>query len=187
MWMNVYIYICEWVHVCIYIYMDIYIYMEIYIFSIIINYIYSILCIFVIVVALSCPILCNPLDCMQHTKLFCLSPSPRACSNSCPSSQWRHPIISSSVNPFSTCLQFFPVSGSFLMSQLFASGGQSIGASAPASVLPMNTQNWFPLGFNGLISLQSQRLSRSLLQPQFKNQFFSAQPSLWSNSHIHTW
>ena len=99
----------------------------------------------------------------QHTRLLCPFPSPRACSNSCPSSQWWHPTILSSVTPFSSCLQSFPVSGSFLMSRFFPSGGQSSGASASASVLPMNIQHWFPLGFTGLIYLQSNGLS-SLLQ-----------------------
>ena len=93
----------------------------------------------------------------------CQSPTPRACSNSCPSSQWCHANISSSVVPFSSCLQSFPASVSFPMNQLFSSGGQSMGVSASASVLPMNIQDWFPLGLIGLISLQSKRLS-SLLQ-----------------------
>ena len=100
---------------------------------------------------------------VQHTRLPCPSPTLRAYSNSCPSSQWCHPTISSSVVPFSSRLQSFPESGSFPMSQFFASGGQSIGVSASASVLPMNIQNWFPLGLTGLISLQSKGLS-SLLQ-----------------------
>ena len=122
---------------------------------------------------------------LQHARLPCPSPSPRVCSNSCPLRQWCHPTISSSVIPFSR-FQSFPASGSFLMSQLFTSGGQSIGASA--SVLPMNIQDWFPLGFTGLISLLSKRLSRvfSSITVQ-KHQFFSAQPSLWFHSHIHTW
>ena len=88
---------------------------------------------------------------LQHSRLPCLSPSPRACSNSCPLSQWCHLTISSSIVPFSSLLQSFPVSGSFLMSQLFTSDRQSIGASAPASFLPMNIQDWFPLGLTGLI------------------------------------
>ena len=96
---------------------------------------------------------------LQHARLPCPSPSPRLCSNSCPLSQWCHPTISSSVIPFS-CLQSFPASGSFPTSQLFTSGGQSIGASASASVFPMNIQNWFPLGLIGVISLQPKRLSR---------------------------
>ena len=96
----------------------------------------------------------------QHTRLPCPSPSSGACSNWCPLSWWCHPIISSSVVPFSTCLQSFPASGSFLMSQLFSSGGQGIGISASASVLPIKTQDWFPWELTGLISLQSQGLSR---------------------------
>ena len=97
---------------------------------------------------------------LQHTRLPCPSPTPRACSNSCPSSRWCHPTISSSVVPFSFCLQPFPASGSFPMSQFFASGGQRFGASASAWVLPINIQDWFPLGLTGLISLQSKELSR---------------------------
>ena len=96
---------------------------------------------------------------LQHSRLLCLSPTPRACSNSCPSSWWCHPTISSSVIPFSSCLQSFPESGSFPMSQFFASGGQSIGVSDSSSVLPMNIQDWFPLGVTGLITLQSKGLS----------------------------
>ena len=90
---------------------------------------------------------------LQHTRLPCPSPTLGACSNSCPSSQWCHPTISSSVISFSSCLQSFPASGSFLMSQFFTSGGLSIGASTSASVLPMNIQDWFPLGLTGWISL----------------------------------
>ena len=96
----------------------------------------------------------------QHARPPCPSPTPRVHSDSCPSSQWCHPAISSSVVPFSSCLQSFPASGSFLMSQFFASGGQIIGASALASVLPMNTQVWSSLGWTVWISLQSKRLSR---------------------------
>ena len=92
---------------------------------------------------------------LQHTRLPCPSPAPGVYSNSCPLSRWCHPNISSSVIPFSSCLQSFPASGSFLMSQLFASGGQSIGVSASASVLPMKIQDWFPLGWTGCISLLS--------------------------------
>ena len=92
---------------------------------------------------------------LQNARLPCPSPTPGARSNSCPSSQWGHPTISSSVIPFSSCLQSFPASGSFPMSQFFASGGQSIGVPASASVLPMNIQDWVPLGLTGLISLQS--------------------------------
>ena len=97
---------------------------------------------------------------LQHASLPCPSLSPKVCSNSCQLSQWCHPTISSSVASFSPCPQFFPASGSFAMNWLFASGGQSIGASASASVLPMNIQGWFPLGLTSLISLQSKGLSR---------------------------
>ena len=94
-----------------------------------------------------------------------------------------HPVV-----PFSSCLQSFPASGSFPMSPLFASGGQNIGASASASVLPMNIQDWFPLGLTGLISLQSKWLSRVFSSTTIRrHQFFKVQPSSWSNSHIHTW
>ena len=95
---------------------------------------------------------------LQHTRLSCPSPTPRACSNSCPSSQWCHPTISPSVIPFSSCLQSCPASGPFLRCQFFSWGVQNIGASA--SVLPINIQDWFPLGLTGLISLQSKGLSR---------------------------
>ena len=122
---------------------------------------------------------------LQHARLLCPSPSPGACSNSCPLSRWCHPTISSSVVPFSSCLQSFPASASFLMSQFFTSGGQSIGASASASVLPMNIQGWFPLELTGLISLQSKGVfSNTTVR---KHRFCSAQPSLRSNSHIYTW
>ena len=96
----------------------------------------------------------------QHARPPCPLPTPGVYSNSCPSGQWCHPAISSSVVPFSSCPQSLPASGSFPMSQLFARGGQSIGVSASASVLPMNTQDWFPLGWTGWISLQSKGLSR---------------------------
>ena len=125
---------------------------------------------------------------LQHSRLPYPSPTPRACSNSCPSSQWCLPTISSSVVPFSSHLQSFPASGSFPMSQLFTSGRQSIGASTSASVLPMNIQDWFPLGLTGLISLQSKGLSRVFSNNTVqKHQFSSAKLSLWSNSLIHTW
>ena len=109
----------------------------------------------------SCSVMSNSLQPhgLPHARLPCPSPTPRACSNSCPSSQWCHPTISSSIVPFSSCLQSLPASTSFPMSQ-FASGGQSIVASASASVLPMNIQDWFPFGLTGLISLQSKGLSR---------------------------
>ena len=95
---------------------------------------------------------------LQHTRLPCPSPTPGAYSNSCSLSQWYHPTISSSVISFSSCLQSFPASGSFPLSQFFTSGGQSIGVSASASVLPMNIQDWFPLGLTGWISLQFRQL-----------------------------
>ena len=128
-------------------------------------------------VAQSCPTL-RPHG-LQHARLPCPSPIPGACSNSCPSSWWCHPTISSSVIPFSSCLQPFPASGSFPMSQFFTSGGQSIGASASASVLPMNIQDWFPLGWTGWISLLSKGLSRVFSNTTVqKHQFFSNQLSL---------
>ena len=123
----------------------------------------------------------------QHARPPCPSPTPRVYSNPCPSSQWCHPTISSSVIPFSSHLQSFPALGSFQMSQFFTSGGQSIGVSALASVLPMNIQDWFPLGWASWISFLSKGLSRVFFNTTVqKHQFFSAQPSLWSNSHIHT-
>ena len=125
---------------------------------------------------------------LQHARSPCPSPTPGVYSNSCPLSPWCHPTISSSVIPFSSCLQPFPASGSFQVSQLFASGGQSIGISASASVLPMNIQNWSPLGWTGWISLQSNGLSRVFSNTTVqKHQFFSTQLSSQSNSHIHTW
>ena len=125
---------------------------------------------------------------LQNARLPCPSESPSACSNSCSLSQWWNPTISSSVLPFSSHLQSFPASGGLLMSWLFTSGGQSIGASASALVLSMNIQDWFPLGWTGWISLQSKGLSRVFSNTTVhKHQFFGAQPSLWSNSHIHTW
>ena len=125
---------------------------------------------------------------LQHARPPCLSSTPRACSNSYPSSRWCHPAISSSVIPSSSCPQSLPASGSFPMSQLFTWGGQSIGVSALASVLPMNTQDWSPLGLTGWISLQSKGLSRVFSSTTVqKHRFFGAQPSLQSNSHIHTW
>ena len=112
--------------------------------------------------------------------------TPGACSNSCPSSRWCHPTISSSVIPFSSCLQSFTASGSFLMSWPFTSCGQRISASALPSVLPMNIQDWFPLRLTGLISLQSKGLSRVFNTMVQNHQFCGAQLSLWSNSRIHT-
>ena len=119
---------------------------------------------------------------LQHTRPPCPSPTPGAYSNSCLSSRWCHPTISFSVIPFSSCLPSFPASGSFLMSQFFTSGGQSIGVSASTSVLPMNIQDWFPLGWTGWEL--SRVFSNTTVQ---KHQFLGTQISLWSNSHIHTW
>ena len=123
----------------------------------------------------------------QHARLPCPSPSPGVCSNSCPSSKWCHPIISSSVVPFSSCLQSFSPSGSFPMSQFFVSGGHSTRVSASASVFPKNTQDWSPLEWTDWI-LQSKGLSRVFSNTTVqKHQFFGTQLSSQSNSHIHTW
>ena len=122
---------------------------------------------------------------LQLARLPCPLPIPRVCSNSRPSSCWCHPTISSSVIPFSSCIQSFPASGSFPVSQFLASGGQSLAVSASASVLAMNTQDWFPLGWTGWISLQSKGLLRVFYTTVQKNQFFSSQLSWYS--HIHTW
>ena len=124
----------------------------------------------------------------QHARPPCPSLTPRVYSNSSPLSWWCHPTISSFAIPFSSHLQSFPRSGSFQMSQFFESGGQSIGVSASASVLPMSTQDWSPLGWTGWISLQSKGLSRVFSKSTVqKHQSFSAQLSLWSSSHILTW
>ena len=124
---------------------------------------------------------------LQHARPPCPLPTPGVHPNSSPSSQWCLPAISSSVVPFSSCPQSLPASGSFPMSQLFTWGGQSIGISASASVLPMNTQDWSPLGRTGWISLQSKGLSRVFSNTTVqKHQFFGAQLSSQSNSHIHT-
>ena len=123
---------------------------------------------------------------LQHTRLPCPSPTPRVCSKSCPLCHRCYPTISSSVLPFSSCLQSFPASRSFPMSLFFSSGGQSIGASV--SVLPMNIQDWFTLGWTGWISLKSKGLWRVFSNTTVqKHQFFGAQLSLWSNYLIHTW
>ena len=125
---------------------------------------------------------------LQLTRLPCPSLSPRVFSNSCPSNRWSYAIISSSIIPFSSCLQSFPAAGSFLISQLFTSGGQNTGAWTSASALPMNIQDWFPWGLTGWISLQSKGLSRFFSNTTVqKHQFFDAQLSLWSICHIHTW
>ena len=126
----------------------------------------------------SCPTLCSPHG-LKHARFSCPSPNPGACSNSCSLSQWCHPTISSSVVPFPSCPQSFPASGSFQMSQLFASVGQSIGVSASTSVLPMNTQDWSPLGWTDWISLQSKGLSRVFSNNTVqKHQFSYSQLSL---------
>ena len=123
---------------------------------------------------------------LRHTRLPCPSLSPGVCSNSCPLSQRCHPTISSSVIPFSSCLQSFPASESFPVSGFFASGGQSIGASALAPVPPMNIYGWFPLGLTGLICLQSKGPARvfcsTTVTTIWKHQFLSAHSSLWSTS-----
>ena len=124
----------------------------------------------------------------QHARPPCPSPTPRVHSNSHPSSLWCDPTISSSVVPFSSCPQSLSASGSFPMSQLFTWGGQSVGVSASTSVLPVNTQDWSPLEWTGWISLQFKGLSRVFSNTTVqKHQFFGAQPSSQSNSHIHTW
>ena len=154
-------------------------------------------------VARSCPTLCYPMNCstpgfpVLHHLTFTIftftSPNGEetpsgVSSNSCPLSWWSHPTASSFVIPFASCFHSFPASGSSPMSQLFPSGGQSIGTSASASVLPMNIQDLFPLGLTGLITLQSKRLkilfSNTKVQ---KHQFFGSQPFLFSSSNIHTW
>ena len=125
---------------------------------------------------------------LQHARPPCRSPTPRVHSNSCPSSRWCHPAISSSVVPFSSCPQSLPASDSLPMSQLFPWGGQSTGASALASFFPKNTQGWSPSEWTGWISLQSKGLSRVFSKTTVqKHQFFSAQLSSQSNSHIPTW
>ena len=125
---------------------------------------------------------------LQHARPPCPSPTPGVHSDSGPSSQWCHPAISSSVVSFFSCPQSLPTSKSFPMSQLFTWGGQSIGASASTSVLPMNIQDWFPLGRTGWISLQSNVLSRVFSNTTIQqHQFCCAQLSSQSNSHIHTW
>ena len=125
---------------------------------------------------------------LQHARLPSPSASPRACSNSCTLSWWCHPTISSSVVPFSSYLPSFPASGSSPMSQFLVTGGQTVRASVLASVLPIIIQGWFPSGLTSLISLRSKGLSRGFSSTTvWKHQFFGAQPSLWSNTHIHIW
>ena len=135
----------------------------------------------VLLLLLSCSVVSNSLrpHGLQHSRLPCPSPTPRVYSNLCPLSRWCYSTISSSVDPFSSCLQSFPASRSFQRSQLFASGGQSIGVSASASVLSMNIQDWFPLGWTGWISLQSKGLSRVFSNTTVqKHQFLGTQLSL---------
>ena len=141
-------------------------------------------------VQFSCSVVSNSLwpNELQHARLPCPSPTPGACSNSCPSSWWCYSTIASSVIPFSSFLQSFPASRSFPVSYLFLSGSQSIEVSALASVLPINIQDWFPLGLTGFISLRSKGFPRvfSKITVQ-KHEFFGAQPSLGYNSDICTW
>ena len=134
----------------------------------------------------SCPMLCNPMDC-STSDLPVPYYLPDLAQIHVHWAGWCHPTILSSVVHFSSCLQSFPASGPFPVSQVFPSGGQSIGVSASASVLPMNIQGWSPSEWTGWISLQSKGLSRVLSNATLqKHQFFSTQPSLWSNTHIHT-
>ena len=141
---------------------------------------------FSLVESQSCPTLCNPMDCSMPG--FLIHHQLLEFTQTRPLSRWCHPTISFSVVPFSSRFQSFPASGSFQMSQLFASGSQSIGISASASVLQMNIQDWFPLGLTDWIFLQSKGLSRVFSNTTVqKHQFFGAQPSSQSNSHIHTW
>ena len=138
----------------------------------------------VVVQSPSCVWLHHPMDC--STSGLSVPHHLPVCPSSCPVNWWCNPTISSSVTLFSFCLQSFPALGSFPVSQLFASGGQSIGASA--SVLPVNIQGWFPLGLTGLISLLSKGVSRDFSSTRvWKHQFFGALPSLWSSSHICMW
>ena len=141
-------------------------------------------------VEFSCSVVSNSLRLhgLQHARLPCPSPAPGAYSNSCPLNWWCHPTISSSVVPFSSRLQSFPGSGSFQMSQFFATGGRNIRVSASASGLPMNIQDWFPLGWTGWISLLSKGLSRVFSNTMVqKHQFFGSKLSSQFNSHIHMW
>ena len=125
---------------------------------------------------------------LQHARLLCSSPTPQACSNSCPSSWWCHPTISSSVISFSSCLQSFPASESFPMSQFFARGGQSVGVSASVSVLPMNIQDWFPLVWLVGSPCSPRDSQESSSTPQFKSiNSWGTHFSLWSNFHIYAW
>ena len=137
----------------------------------------------------SCSVVSDSVPCEpHHASPLCPSSTPQVHPNPCPLSWWCHPTISSSVIPSSSCPQSFPASGSFLMSQLFAWGGQNIGVSASTSIFPTNTQDWSPLGWTGWISLQYKGLSRVFSNTTVqKHQFFGAQLSSQSNSHIPTW
>ena len=141
-------------------------------------------------VQFSCSVVSNSLwpHELQHARPPCPSPTAGVYPNPCPLCRWCHPTTSSSVIPFSSCPQSFPASGSFPVSQLIASGGQNIGVSASTSVLPMNIQGWFPLGWTGWIFLHSKGLSRVFSNTTVqKHWFFGTKLSLQSNSHIHTW
>ena len=145
---------------------------------------------FIVLVQFICSVMSDTLQPHEpkHTRPPCPAQTPGVYSNSCPLSWWCHLTFSSSVVPFSSCSQSFPTSGTFQMSQLFISGGKSVGVSASSSVFPMNTQDWFPLRWTGWISLQSKGLSRVFSNATVqKHQFFCAQFTLKSNSHIHTW
>ena len=151
---------------------------------------YGCICVIQVLLLFSCPVVSNSLQPqgLQPASLPCPSRSPKVCSNSCLLSQWCYLTISSSATLFSFCLQSFPASGSFPMSWVFVSCGQSTGASASSSILTMNIQSWFPLGLMSSISLKSKGLSRvSSSTTVQKHQFFSTQPSLWPSSHIHAW
>ena len=144
----------------------------------------------IVVLLFSCSVMSSSLQPhgLQHARPPCPSPTPRVYSNSYPLSRWCHPTISSSVIPFSSHLQSFPASESFPVSQFFASGGQSVGVSASASILPVDSQDWFCLGWTSWIPSQSKGLSGVFSNNTVQeHQFFSAQLSLWSKSHIHTW
>ena len=149
----------------------------------------DLICLLFVSIKISCDCCCSvslKLHGLQHARLPFPSLSPGVCSDSCPLSQWCYLTISSSVIPFSSCLQSFPTSGSFPVSHFFASGDENIWASVSAH--PKNIQGWSPLGWTGLSSLQSKGLSRVFSNTTVqRHQFFSAQPSSWSNYHIHTW
>ena len=154
--------------------------------------IFTLICCFHCLVTKSCPSLCDPMDCstpgssvLHYLLEFAQIHSIESWHDMV--GLWCHPTVPSSAVPFSSCLQSFPASGSFPVSHSFTSCGQSTGASASASVLPMSIQGWFPLGLAGLISLQSKGFSRVFSITIWKHQFFNYQPSLWSNSHICTW